>query len=110
MVTSAWPAIFITVSARPNCSNSQNKTKLNASTRPGQPYCHQSRAAAIPAGTHPHDTRSIRIDGIDGIGRGGRLRDETLEIRGLNNAMAARSRKGKAADLGFTPGDVTRVL
>jgi hypothetical protein len=107
MVTSSWPAIFITVSARPNCSNSQNKTALNASTRPSQPYCHQSRAAAIPAGTHPHYTRSIRIDGI---GRGGKLRDETLEIRSLNNAMAARGRTGKAAYLGFKPGNVTRVL
>ncbi len=52
-------------------------------------------------------TRSIRIDGI---GRGGKLRDETLEIRSLNNAMAARGRKGKAADLGFKPNNVTRVV
>jgi topoisomerase-4 subunit A len=52
-------------------------------------------------------TRSIRIDGI---GRGGKLRDETLEIRSLNNAMSARGRKGKAADLGFKPNNVTRVL
>ncbi len=52
-------------------------------------------------------TRSIRIDGI---GRGGKLRDESLEIRSLNNAMSARGRKGKAADLGFKPNNVTRVL
>ncbi|ARV18051.1 DNA topoisomerase 4 subunit A [Curvibacter sp. AEP1-3] len=51
-------------------------------------------------------TRSIRIDGI---GRGGKERDETLEIRSLNNARAARGRKGKAADLGFKPNRVTRV-
>ena len=51
-------------------------------------------------------TRSIRIDGI---GRGGKERDETLEIRSLNNARAARGRKGKAADLGFKPNAVTRV-
>lgn len=51
-------------------------------------------------------TRSIRIDGI---GRGGKERDETLEIRSLNNAKAARGRKGKAADLGFKPARVTRV-
>ncbi len=51
-------------------------------------------------------TRSIRIDGI---GRGGKQRDETLEIRTLNNARAARGRKGKAADLGFKPTSVTRV-
>ena len=51
-------------------------------------------------------TRSVRIDGI---GRGGKARDETLEIRSLNNARAARARKGKAADLGFKPTLVSRV-
>ena len=51
-------------------------------------------------------TRSIRIDGI---GRGGKEREETLEIRSLNNARAARGRKGKAADLGFKPNAVMRV-
>ncbi len=52
-------------------------------------------------------TRSVRISGI---GRGGKPREETLEIRSLNNARAARARKGKAADLGFKPNDVERVL
>ena len=51
-------------------------------------------------------TRSVRIEGI---GRGGKAREETLEIRSLNNARAARARKGKAADLGFKPGRITRV-
>jgi topoisomerase-4 subunit A len=51
-------------------------------------------------------TRSVRIAGI---GRGGKARDETLEIRSLNNAKAARARKGKAADLGFKPTSVSRV-
>lgn len=51
-------------------------------------------------------TRSVRIDGI---GRGGKERDETLEIRSLNNARAARGRKGKAADLGFKPASISRV-
>ena len=51
-------------------------------------------------------TRSIRLDGI---GRGGKQRDETLEIRSLNNARAARGRKGKAADLGFKPTSVIRI-
>ncbi len=51
-------------------------------------------------------TRSVRIAGI---GRGGKSRDETLEIRSLNNARAARARKGKAADLGFKPASVTRI-
>ena len=51
-------------------------------------------------------TRSVRISGI---GRGGKEREETLEIRSLNNARAARARKGKAADLGFKPAAVARV-
>ncbi|NMM87725.1 DNA topoisomerase IV subunit A [Rhodococcus sp. SRB_17] len=51
-------------------------------------------------------TRSIRIEGV---GRGGKPREETLEIRSLNNARAARGRKGKAADLGFKPASVVRV-
>jgi len=51
-------------------------------------------------------TRSVRIEGI---GRGGKAREETLEIRTLNNARAARARKGKAADLGFKPTGITRV-
>ncbi|MBU1360049.1 MAG: DNA topoisomerase IV subunit A, partial [Gammaproteobacteria bacterium] len=52
-------------------------------------------------------TRSITIEGI---GRGGKAREETLEIRTLNNARGARARKGKAADLGFKPSSVKRVL
>ena len=51
-------------------------------------------------------TRSVRIEGL---GRGGKPRDETLEIRSLNNAKAVRGRKGKAADLGFKPARVVRV-
>ncbi|MFM8610561.1 MAG: DNA topoisomerase IV subunit A [Burkholderiaceae bacterium] len=51
-------------------------------------------------------TRSVRISGT---GRGGKAREEVLEIRSLNNARAARGRKGKAADLGFKPESVTRV-
>jgi topoisomerase-4 subunit A len=51
-------------------------------------------------------TRSVRIEGV---GRGGKVRDETLEIRSLNNARAARARKGKAADLGFKPSKISRM-
>ena len=51
-------------------------------------------------------TRSVRIAGT---GRGGKAREETLEIRSLNNARAARARKGKAADLGFKPETIVRV-
>ena len=51
-------------------------------------------------------TRSIRIEGV---GRGGKPREETLEIRSLNNARALRARKGRAADFGFKPASVVRV-
>jgi topoisomerase IV subunit A len=51
-------------------------------------------------------TRSVKIEGI---GRAGKEREETLEIRSLNNARAARARKGKAADLGFKPHRISRV-
>ena len=51
-------------------------------------------------------TRSVRIDGI---GRGAKEREETLEIRSLNNARTARARKGKSADLGFKPTGVVRI-
>jgi topoisomerase IV subunit A len=51
-------------------------------------------------------TRSVRIAGI---GRGGKERDETLEIRSLNNAKGGRGRKGKAADLGFKPTTIERI-
>jgi len=51
-------------------------------------------------------TRSVKIEGI---GRGGKEREETLEIRSLNNARAARGRKGKAADLGFKPNAILRI-
>ena len=43
-------------------------------------------------------TRSIRIEGI---GRGGKEREETLEIRSLNNARAVRGRKGKGCRSGL---------
>jgi topoisomerase IV subunit A len=50
-------------------------------------------------------TRSVRIEGV---GRGGKLRDETLEIRSLNNALGARGRKGKDASFGFKANRVLR--
>ena len=52
-------------------------------------------------------TRSVKIEGI---GRGGKEREETLEIRTLNNARGTRARKGKAADLGFKPASIVRIL
>ncbi|MFM8590386.1 MAG: DNA gyrase subunit A, partial [Limnohabitans sp.] len=51
-------------------------------------------------------TRSVRIEGI---GRGGKAREETLEIRSLNNARTSRAKKGKIAVLGFKPQRVTRI-
>ena len=46
---------------------------------------------------------------IKGLGRGGTEREETLEIRSLNNAKASRAKKGKTTELGFKPNDVRRV-
>jgi topoisomerase IV subunit A len=51
-------------------------------------------------------TRSVKITGV---GRGGKDRDETLEIRTLNNAKGHRGKKGKVADLGFKPTSIERV-
>ena len=51
-------------------------------------------------------TRSISIAGL---GRGGKERAETLEVRSLNNARGVRGRKGKAGDFGFKPSQVTRL-
>ena len=51
-------------------------------------------------------TRSVRVEGV---GRGAKAREETLEIRSLNNARGLRGRKGKLADLGFRPTAVIRV-
>jgi topoisomerase IV subunit A len=51
-------------------------------------------------------TRCVKVSGI---GRGGREREETLEIRTLNNAKGGRGRKGKMADLGFKPTSIERV-
>jgi topoisomerase-4 subunit A len=50
--------------------------------------------------------RSVKIEGL---GRGGKERDETLDMRTLNNARTARGRKGKTIDLGFKPTSITRV-
>jgi topoisomerase IV subunit A len=52
-------------------------------------------------------TRSVRIAGL---GRGAKARAEVLEIRSLNNAKGPRARKGRAADWGFKPQSVVRVL
>ena len=50
--------------------------------------------------------RSVKIAGV---GRGGKLREEILEIRSLNNAISTRGRKGKTADFGFKPSSLTRM-
>jgi len=51
-------------------------------------------------------TRSVRLAGT---GRGGKPREETLEIRSLNNARGSRGKKGKATEFGFKVQAVTRV-
>ena len=51
-------------------------------------------------------TRSVKIIGI---GRGGKEREEVLEIRSLNNAKGIRGRKGKETHFGFKPQGIGRV-
>ena len=51
-------------------------------------------------------TRSVKIEGI---GRGAKEREETLEIRSLNNARGLRGRKGKEAAFSFKPVEIVRV-
>lgn len=52
-------------------------------------------------------SRSIRIAGV---GRGGKPREEVLELRLLNAALAPRGRKGKEAHFGFKPTSVARCV
>jgi topoisomerase IV subunit A len=51
----------------------------------------------------------VRSVKISGLARNGKEREETLEIRSLNNARAARARKGRETALGFRPVTVERV-
>ena len=51
-------------------------------------------------------TRSIRVVGV---GRGNKPREEVLETRSLNNAAAARGRKGKSASWTFKVQRLERV-
>ena len=51
-------------------------------------------------------TRLVRITGV---GRGGKLKEETLEIRSLNAALGKRASKGKTTGWTFKPNGVYRV-
>ena len=51
-------------------------------------------------------TRSVQITGV---GRGGKEKEETLEIRSLNNAGGKRGGKGKATGWTFKPSGITRL-
>jgi len=57
-------------------------------------------------GAQPY-TRSVRIEGT---GRGAKPREETLELRSLNNARGTRGGKGKPGNFGFKPERIVRVL
>ncbi len=46
---------------------------------------------------------------ITGVGRGGKEREEVLEIRSLNNAKGVRGRKGKETHFGFKPQGVKKA-
>ncbi|MBD9401706.1 DNA topoisomerase IV subunit A [Comamonas sp. CMM02] len=51
-------------------------------------------------------TRSVRITGV---GRGGKVKEEWLEIRSLNAALGKRASKGKTTGWTFKPNGVFRV-
>ncbi len=51
-------------------------------------------------------TRSVRITGV---GRGGKAKEESLEIRSLNNALGKRGSKGKSTGWTFKPNGIFRV-
>ncbi len=51
-------------------------------------------------------TRSVQISGT---GRGGKEKEETLEIRSLNNAAGKRASKGKATGWTFKPTGIERL-
>ncbi|MBP8186824.1 MAG: DNA topoisomerase IV subunit A, partial [Comamonas sp.] len=51
-------------------------------------------------------TRSVRITGV---GRGGKVKEESLEIRSLNAALGKRASKGKTTGWTFKPNGVFRV-
>ena len=51
-------------------------------------------------------TRSVRVTGV---GRGGKAKEESLEIRSLNAALGKRASKGKTTGWTFKPNGVFRV-
>ena len=46
---------------------------------------------------------------VSGTGRGGKEKEETLEIRSLNNAAGKRASKGKATGWTFKPTGIERL-
>jgi topoisomerase IV subunit A len=46
---------------------------------------------------------------VKGVARGGKPREEMLEIRVLNNVRSQRAKKGRATEFGFKPHEVRRV-
>jgi topoisomerase-4 subunit A len=47
---------------------------------------------------------------VEGLGRGNKPRSEVLDARVLQNALAARARKGRDARFGFTPQRLMRLV
>jgi len=112
VVTPGTPAALVAPATHVACASTGGRiltfdiTELKAMSKGGRGLMLIDLEAKDTLAGAAAYTRSVRIDGI---GRGAKERDETLEIRSLNNARAARGRKGKAADLGFKPNAVTRV-
>ena len=112
VVTSGTPAALVAPATHVACASTGGRiltfeiTELKAMSKGGRGLMLIDLEAKDTLAGAAAYTRSVRIDGI---GRGAKERDETLEIRSLNNARALRGRKGKAADLGFKPNAVTRI-
>jgi topoisomerase-4 subunit A len=80
-----------------------SELKLMSSGRGLQLMKLDDKASMVGAAAY---TRSVRITGS---GRGGKDREESLEIRSLNNAAGKRGAKGKATGWTFKPNAIFRV-
>jgi topoisomerase-4 subunit A len=112
VVTAGTPAALVSPASHVACASTGGRI-LTFEIGELKPMANGGRGLMLVA-LEPKDTLAgaaayTRSVLIEGVGRGGKEREETLEIRSLNNARAARARKGKAADLGFKPIRISRV-
>lgn len=97
------PAMAVPAASHVACASTGGRiltfeiTELKSLANGGRGLMLTTQAKDTLAGAAAY-TRSVRIEGI---GRGGKEREETLEIRSLNNARASRARKGKGGRPGL---------